>query len=329
MKRTFLTALVAGVSLLAAAACGSDDSGTDSGAQSGATPTSGASQGQKITFGIPSPLASEPGEHNINLGITCFADKTGGKVITLDANLDVNKQISDFDTLLARGAKVLPFLALDQKAFQAPFARAEKAGATVVELYNPQSKAPGSVYENSRGAGTDAVTIVKEKFPNGSKALVIGGPPIPAVTERIAGFKDHAAENNITIVQQADNLKDNVNDARKLADDLLTKHPDANVIFGFNDNSAIGAGLAAKARGMKDVLIFGINGTPEGIKAVKDGTITATYDADQWGMGYKAAEVGAKIQNGEQVSPIPVEFKRWDKTNADQWQPADTRCSSS
>ena len=39
-----------------------------------------------ITYGIPSPLATEPGEHNINLGITCYAEKTGGKVITLDSN---------------------------------------------------------------------------------------------------------------------------------------------------------------------------------------------------------------------------------------------------
>lgn len=319
MKRTAaLVLLLLPVSLVAA--CGGGDD-----------PAAGGSSGsaaQKITYGIPSPLSTEAGEHNINLGVTCYADKTGGKVVTLDANLDVNKQISDFDNLLAQGAKVLPFLPLDPKAFTGPFSRAAKDGATVVELYNKDSTAPGKVYEDSPSAGADAVKLVLAKFPAGSKALLIGGPPIPAVTQRIAGFKDNAAANKITVLEQADNLKDNVNDARTLADDLITKHPDVNVVFGFNDNSAIGAGLALKSRGIKDVLVFGINGTPEGIKAVKDGTITATYDADQWGMGYQAAEAGAKIQAGETVAPIPLEFKRWDASNADQWVAAEQRCAA-
>lgn len=318
MKRTAALVLVL-LPLSLAAACGGED-GTDAG--------SSGSAAQKITYGIPSPLASEAGEHNINLGITCYADKTGGKVITLDANLDVNKQISDFDNLLAQGAKVLPFLPLDPKAFTGPFSRAAADGATVVELYNKDSTAPGKVYEDSPSAGADAVKVVLQKFPNGSKALLIGGPPIPAVTQRMAGFRDNAAAGKITVLEQADNLKDNVNDARTLADDLITKHPDVDVVFGFNDNSAIGAGLALKSRGLKDVLVFGINGTPEGIKAVKDGTITATYDADQWGMGYKAAETGAKIQAGETVAPIPLEFRRWDSSNADQWVAAEQRCAA-
>ena len=119
MRRTITVVAAALLALPALAACG-DDSGSGGG---------GAAESKPITYGIPSPLATEPGEHNINLGITCYADKNGGKVITLDSNLDVNKQISDFDSLLAQGATVLPFLPLDQKAFTAPFQRAKDAGA--------------------------------------------------------------------------------------------------------------------------------------------------------------------------------------------------------
>lgn len=286
-----------------------------------------ASEDEPLVFGIPSPLATEPGEHNINLGITCYAESVGGEVITLDANLDVNKQISDFDNLLAQGANVLPFLPLDPNAFEGPFERAAEAGAIVVELYNPNSTAPGSLFENSRAAGEDAVQLVAAAYPDGAKAIVIGGPPIPAVIERIAGFVENAEANGIEIVEQADNLQDNVNDARVLAEDLLTKHPDANVVFGFNDNSAIGAGLAAEARGM-DMMIFGINGTPEGIQAIKDGVIDVTYDADQWNMGYVAAETGAKILAGETVAPLALDFTRWDSSNADEWVAADGRCGA-
>lgn len=328
--RRRIGAAAAAVALcLGAAACGGDDGGDASGggASGGTTAASADSKTQGITFGIPSPLATEPGEHNINLGVECFANANGGKVITLDAKLDVNKQISDFDTLLARGANVLPFLPLDPKAFNGPFSRAKDADATVVEFYNSESKAPGSVYEASEQAGQDAVKLVKEKFPNGAKAIVIGGPPIPTVLKRTGGFADNAKANGITIVDSANNLKDNVNDARSLADDLLAKHPDANVVFGFNDNSAIGAGLSAKGRGLKNVMIFGINGTAEGIDAVKRSLITATYEADQFRIGYLGAEAGANIRAGKDVNPIAVPMKRWDKANVADYPPVDTRCA--
>ena len=281
-----------------------------------------------LVYGIPSPLATEPGENNINSGIECWAKAHGGKVIVLDSNLDVNKQVTDFDSLLAQGAQVLPFVALDPKAFNGPFGRAKAKGATVAELYNPGTTAPVGVYESSRQAGMDAAKLVGKAYPNGSKALVIGGPPIPAVLERIKGFTSQAKKYKITILQQQDNLKDNVNDARALADDLLTKHPDAQVVFGFNDNSAIGAGLAAKSRGSK-LMIFGINGTQQGIDAVKRGLITATYEADQFKIGYLGAKVGAQIHAGMKVaSKVPVSMVRWDKNSVGKWVPFDKRCAA-
>src|SRR5262245_48307940 len=159
-----------------------------------------------LVYGIPSPLATEPGEHNINSGISCWAKAHGGRTIVLDANLDVNKQVTDFDSLLAQGAKVLPFVALDPKAFRGPIGRAKSKGATVVELYNPKTVAGGGVFESSRQAGMDAAKLVAAKFPDGAKALVIGGPPIPAVLERIAGFTSQAKKYKITVLKQQDNL---------------------------------------------------------------------------------------------------------------------------
>jgi len=281
-----------------------------------------------LVYGIPSPLATEPGEHNINSGVSCWAKGHGGRVIVLDSNLDVNKQISDFDNLLAQGAQVLPFLALDQKAFRGPFARAQKKGVKVIELYNPQTVSAGSVYEASRQAGADAVKLVARAFPNGAKAVVIGGPPIPVINERVAGYTANAGKYKIQILEQVDNLKDNVNDARRLADDLLTKHPDAQVVFGFNDNAAIGAGLAAKSRGKK-LLIFGINGTEEGIKAVRSGLITATYEADQFKIGYLGARLGAQLYAGQKVPRlVAVDMKRWDSAAVKKWVPFSKRCAA-
>jgi ribose transport system substrate-binding protein len=109
---------------------------------------------------------------------------------------------------------------------------------------------------------------------------------------------------------------------------LRTKHPDAQVVFGFNDNSAIGAGLAAKARGMK-LMIFGINGTEQGINAVRQGLITATYEADQFKIGYLGAKLGAQLHAGMKVpTRVPVSMVRWDKASIAKWVPFDKRCAT-
>ena len=108
----------------------------------------------------------------------------------------------------------------------------------------------------------------------------------------------------------------------------VRNYPDAQVVFGFNDNSAIGAGLAAKSRGLH-LMIFGINGTEQGINAVKSGLITATYEADQFKIGYLGAKVGSQIHAGLKVSnKVPVSMVRWDKQSVARWVPFAKRCAA-
>ena len=205
------------------------------------------SKASAVSSSGSSPLATEPGEHNINLGIACYAASIDGRVITLDANLDISKQVTDFDQLLAQGADVLAFLPLDHDAFVGPFERAADAGAVVVEPTTLSRPPRARCTRTGASAGEDAVLLVADQFP-GAKALVIGGPPIPVIAARISGFTDNAEANGIEILEQQDNLNDNVNDARTLAEALIGKHPDVDVIFAFNDNSAIGAGLRSSCR---------------------------------------------------------------------------------
>ena len=281
-----------------------------------------------LVYGIPSPLATEPGEHNINSGIECWADAHKGKVIVLDSNLDVNKQVTDFDSLLAQGAKVLPFVALDPKAFNGPFGRAKAKGATVVELYNPKTTARGRYLRAEPAGGHGRRETHRQGVSERLEGPRDRWAPDPGCDRADQGLHEPGQEVQDHDPPAQDNLKDNVNDARKLADDLLTKHPDAQVVFGFNDNSAIGAGLAAKSRGKK-LMIFGINGTEQGINAVKSGLITATYEADQFKMGYLGAKLGAQLNAGQKVSRlVGVDMVRWDKASLAKWVPFSKRCAS-
>lgn len=65
---------------------------------------------------------------------------------------------------------------------------------------------------------------------------------------------------------------------RHVTDSLLNLFPQANIIYAHNDNMAIGASQAARARGRHDIKIIGIDASPHiGMQAVKDSVIDATF----------------------------------------------------
>ena len=76
--------------------------------------------------------------------------------------------------------------------------------------------------------------------------------------------------------------------------------------MAYNDSSAIGAAVAAKAAGLDDVVIVGENGDDDGIAAVKDGHIDATVDLVPWRTGLVVQTIGRALLEGKEV-PTYVE----------------------
>ena len=64
------------------------------------------------------------------------------------------------------------------------------------------------------------------------------------------------------IVAQQD-AKGNLEVSMGIAEDLLQGNSDVVAIFGGNDPTALGALAAANAAGLKDVLIYGVDGSPD------------------------------------------------------------------
>src|SRR5205085_8206726 len=81
--------------------------------------------------------------------------------------------------------------------------------------------------------------------------LDVGLPALSTTVARSKGFVDgiHSVLADATVAQSVDGkgLKD---EAVKVAADALTAHPDVNIIFGINDDSALGGLQAYKAAGM-------------------------------------------------------------------------------
>ena len=98
----------------------------------------------------------------------------------------------------------------------------------------------------------------------------------PAI-ERHEGFRRTADSLGVTVLG---GMHGNwvPGDGAKAARELLTQHPEANVIYAHNDRMAIAASGVAREMGRTDVRVIGIDAMPStGIRAVEEGEIDATF----------------------------------------------------
>ncbi len=137
--------------------------------------------------------------------------------------------------------------------------------------------------------------------------------------ERHKGFMEGIAGSNLKVVFDADCqwLEPNAQREMKSA---LSRFPTIDAVYGHNDPSAHGAYLAARQEGKgreKTIKFVGIDALPhEGVRYVKDGILTATFQYPTGGQ--EAIENALKILKGEKVEKnITLGTRRFTKDNAE------------
>ena len=100
-----------------------------------------------------------------------------------------------------------------------------------------------------------------------------------------------------------DNPSDDVTGGEKAANALLQRNQEADSVIGYNDPSALGAVIAARATG-RDITVVGLNGSSDGIEGVKSERLIATVQVDPIGIGAQTATAAYSLIT-EQNLPLP------------------------
>jgi ABC-type sugar transport system substrate-binding protein len=264
--------------------------------------------GFKCTVGFQNPLAANESLQYMQKGAIAQAKALKCKIIVLDDALDVDKQVSNMQQLLAQKVNAIVFYPLDPKAMTPVLAQAKKQGVPVVAIDanfgDPKAKAtPGIVAGVWQGRDIMAFLQVQAlaKVKPGAKVGLIGiGAPVPALKYLKAREAFYAKKAGLTVVGSQDNPTDDVTGGEKAGNALIQRYPDMDAVIGYNDPSAVGAVIAARAAGRK-LTVIGLNGTSDGIAAVKNGRLAATVQGDAPGIGretVKAAYLFATKQGG-------------------------------
>jgi ribose transport system substrate-binding protein len=154
---------------------------------------------------------------------------------------------------------------------------------------------------------------VGERLKGKGQVVIVNGPPVTAVTDRVAGFLDAMKQfPGIKIVSKNQNAMGSRDGGLRAMADLLTTFPKIDAVFAINDPTAIGCDLAAKQAQRKEFFIVGVDGAPEIVPFLKDSSslIAATAAQDPYVMAQEAVQLGNDLLQGqkpkEDLTLIPV-----------------------
>jgi ABC-type sugar transport system substrate-binding protein len=229
----------------------------------------GAGSGAELKVGYVVNFGAHEWYQNVIKGAQDTAKEKGIEFDWADANVDLSKQISQAESMLTQGVDVLVLSPVDPKGLSTVMSQAKERGVPVITESNPIPGAETVVGIQNLEAGIKigewTGEYVKDNVDGGAQVLIVGLPTQADTRDRVAGFKkgmeNSGAEFEIAQEVNGGGIKDQ---ALEASTDAITANKDINLIYGINDDSALGATQAYEQAGLDPSKLttigFGVEG---------------------------------------------------------------------
>ncbi|OBZ95653.1 ABC transporter substrate-binding protein [Pararhizobium polonicum] len=246
------------------------------------------------------------------------AKKAGCEVTSADGQNDMAKQIADVEDMVAKGVNLLILNPRDPEGLVAAADAATAAGVKVVVMDSSIST-KANVISQVRSSNDQNGYLVGQWLANSMKGkpmkiiLLSGDKGNEVGRDRRLGVFKGLVEGQLVndgkvsfeVVGQGWGGWSNEGGLAAM-EDLLTAHPDANVVLGENDSMVLGAMKALEAQGKTDVLaLAAADGQKEALALIKDGKYGATGLNDPDLVARTAVDIGLKAVKGELGADFP------------------------
>jgi ribose transport system substrate-binding protein len=218
------------------------------------------------------------------------AAKRGVKLITTNAQSDLNKEIADIQGMIAQGAKALIISPLNSEGLDPALEAAKKAGVPIMTIDRLlTTKTPckdyigwiGSDFVEQGKRAADA--LIQATGDKGKVAILLGASGVNVTVDRTKGFKDQLAAKGSKLQVVAEQTGDFTREKGKsVTEQLIAAHPGISAIYAENDEMALGAVTALKGAGKKKgaVKIVTIDGTKGAVQGIVDGWIAGVIESN-------------------------------------------------
>ncbi|EUB76482.1 Periplasmic binding protein domain containing protein [Pseudomonas sp. GM41(2012)] len=231
-----------------------------------------------------------------------------------DARSDVVKQLSQVESFISQKVDAIVVNPVDTAATKKITEAAVKAGIPLVYVNRRPDdlklpKGVVTVASNDLEAGEMQMQYLADKMGGkGDIVILLGDLANNSTTNRTKGVKDVLTKYpNIKIEQEQTGIWSR-DKGMTLVNDWLTQGRKFDAVIANNDEMAIGAAMALQQAGVEkgSVLIAGVDGTPDGLNAIKKGNMAVSVFQDAKGQADGSIDTAVKMAKNE-----PVEQAVW------------------
>ncbi|MEM9604980.1 MAG: sugar ABC transporter substrate-binding protein [Pseudomonadota bacterium] len=279
------------------------------------------------TLGVSVARFDDNGLTIMRNGMTSHVETLDGVDLVMeDAQDDVARQLDQINNFIASGVDAIIVNAVDTNATEAMSQAAASAGVPLVYVnrqpINMDTLPEGQAFvaSNEIESGTLAAFRMCQDLraqgkSGGAKAyMLMGQLSNQAAVQRSKDFHDVIGMDMCNFITLID--EQTANWSRDEAQDLMTNWissgEEFDAVFGNNDEMAIGAIQAMKAAGisMDDVVVGGVDATPDALVAMQAGEMDVTVFQDLAGQGAGSIDTAIKLANGDAVDKtVFIPFK--------------------
>ena len=294
-RKAPLTALVC-VASAQLAACGSSD-------DKSSTSAVVAESSKSCRIGLSNGVSDSVEQSYLASVARSEAEKAGCKLVLGTASGDPAKQFNEVQQWI-QAKQVDAIVLLPTGGDPAPLmSQAKAAGIPVIGYAGPLPGGSGAINYDQEASGKQlagaAIAWAKQNFP-GDKIkdfsygiFTFDACGVPCKTRTDPVIAAMRAELGVEPVANQTAFTEDV--GLKIAQNMLSAHPDLSMILGIGDAGVLGALKAAEEAGRADKMFLGgMNGAPQALKAISEGG------------GYKATAALKFTDIGRAVIDVPA-----------------------
>jgi len=292
---------------------------------------------EKVKIGVIQITLEHEYQVMLNKGFNDKAAEMGAEVVLYVHEMNPEKCVKGAEDLIAAGVQAIICAPGDPASWQAVLKMCREAGIPLLNDGSPQPVEEGVVPfigTDSRGggrfAGEFAGKWINENLGGSAKVLGLTLPTFTDCVARNEGFNDALFK---TVTGKVTLIEENGHGLREkgleVGENVLQAHPDLDVIFGCNDDSALGAMSAAQAAGKDPAkfLVVGFDGTLGAFEEIKKGgmmrcdIVQQPYLYAQMHMerAVKLARGEATIEEYQAIGPLYIQTPVVTIENVDEW----------
>ena len=289
--------------------------------QGSSTQTGAAAKGRLLA--VSYQTMNNPFFIDLNEGLKKVVESHGDRLVTLDAQFNSLKQKNDISDVLMQGVAAVFINPVNWEGVKGTLLEAKNRNVPCVIVDAPVKEEDlvlCQVASDNLEAGRLAARALASVKPN-ARVVILHLSVNKACIDRVAGFTEEAAKHPGMKILDIQEGKGTTEGARPVMRDLLGRFPELDAVFPINDPSALGAISALEsADRLREVTVVTVDGSQEGIVAIKGGKLHSTSAQFPGEIGRVAAEKLYEYLDGKPVEKsIKVPVKLIDATNADEY----------